>query len=116
MLVMPQRFFRMKEDVQVPGRWHLDDPTDTQGREVDDPRDFNEGRAVPVAGRLTVPVQHAGKPLDFTLTASSVPIVHVKMDEVFTELAPNDVQLIPVGIKGHPDQYLLLVVTELIRC
>ncbi|WP_170114788.1 imm11 family protein [Corallococcus macrosporus] len=113
---MPKRFFRMKEDVHVPGRWHLDDPTDRQGREVDDPRDFNEGRAVQAAGRLKVPVQHAGKPLDFTLTALSVPIVHVKVAAVFTELARHDVQLIPVDIKGHPDQYLLLVVTQLIRC
>jgi hypothetical protein len=116
MPAMPQRFFRMKEDVQVPGRWHLDDPTDSHGSEVDDPRDFNEGHAVPVAGRLKVPVQHAGKPLGFTLTALSVPIVHVKVADVFTDLAPNDIQLIPVDIKGHPDQYLILVVTKLIRC
>ncbi len=116
MPVMTQRFFRMKEDVQAPGRWHLDDPTDRQGREVDDPRDFNEGRAVPFEGRLKVPIQHAGKPQDFTLTALSVPIVHVRVADVFMELASNDVQFLPVDIQGHPDQYLLLVVTKLIHC
>jgi hypothetical protein len=116
MPAMTQRFFRLKEDVQLPGRWHLDDPTDSQGCEVDDPRDFNEGRPVHVEGSLKVPIQHAGKPQDFTLTALSVPIVHVKVAEVFTELAPGDVQLIPVDIQGHPDQYLILVATKLIRC
>jgi hypothetical protein len=65
---------------------------------------------------MKVPIQHAGKPLDFTLTALSVPIVHVKVAAVFLELARHDVQLIPVDIKGHPDQYLLLVATQLIRC
>lgn len=113
---MTLRFFRLKEDIQLPGRWHLDDPTDNQGREVDDPRDFNEGRPVHVEGRLNVPIQHAGKPQDFTLTALSVPVVHVKVAEIFATLAPKDVQLIPVNIQGHPDQYLILVVTKLIRC
>jgi hypothetical protein len=113
---MTQRFFRLKEDVQAPGRWHLDDPTDSRGCEVDDPRDFNAGRPVQVEGSLKVPIQHAGKPLDFTLTALSVPIIHVKVAELFTELAPNDVQLVPVDIQGYPDQYLILVATKLIRC
>ncbi|MFP2925812.1 imm11 family protein [Pyxidicoccus sp. 3LG] len=113
---MTQRFFRLKEDVQTPGRWQLDDPTDSRGREVDDPRDFNMGRPVHVEGSLKVAVQHAGQPLDFTLTALSVPIIHVKVAEIFTELAPNDVQLIPVDIPGYPDQFLILVATKLIRC
>ncbi|ABF85847.1 hypothetical protein MXAN_0847 [Myxococcus xanthus DK 1622] len=116
MPAMTQRFFRLKEDVQVPGRWHLDDPLDQHGCEVDDPRSFNEGRPVPVEGHLKIPIQHVGKPLDFTLTALSVPIIHVRVAEVFTELAPDDVQLIPVDIQGYPDQYLLFVVTQLVRC
>ena len=116
MHAMPQRFFRLKEDVQVPGRWHLDDPTDRHGCEVDDPTDFNEGYPVHAERHLKVPIQHVGKPLDFTLTALSVPVVHVKVAERFTELAPNDVQLIPVDIQGYPDQYLILVATKLIRC
>jgi hypothetical protein len=35
---------------------------------------------------------------------------------MFAELAPDDVQLIPVDVEGHPDQYLILVATRLIRC
>jgi hypothetical protein len=29
---------------------------------------------------------------------------------MLAELAPNDVQLIPAGIQGQPDQYLVLFV------
>lgn len=89
---------------------------DQHGCEVDDPRSFNEGRPVHVEGHLKIPIQQAGKPLDFTLTALSVPIIHVRVAEVFRELAPDDVQLIPVDIQGYPDQYLLFVVTQLVRC
>ena len=45
-----------------------------------------------------------------------VPVVHVKVASMLRELAPNDVQLIPVDIEGQPDQYLILVATRLIRC
>jgi hypothetical protein len=44
------------------------------------------------------------------------PVVHVKVATVFSELAPDDVQLIPVDVEGQPDQYLILVATRLIRC
>ncbi|MDC0712017.1 hypothetical protein POL68_26350 [Stigmatella sp. ncwal1] len=113
---MPKRFFRLKEDVHAPGRWHLGDPVDSRGREVDEPRAFNEGRPVHVDGRLRVPIEHAGKSLDFSLTALSVPIVHVKVATLLAEHAPSDTQFFPVDIKGCPDQYLICVATKLIRC
>jgi hypothetical protein len=55
--------------------------------------------------------------LDFSIAGvGATPIVHVRVASVFTELAPDEVQLIPVDLKGHPDQYLILVATKLIRC
>jgi hypothetical protein len=35
---------------------------------------------------------------------------------LLSEMAPDDVQLIPVDIEGQPDQYLLLVATRRLRC
>jgi hypothetical protein len=35
---------------------------------------------------------------------------------LFAELAPEDVQLLPVDVEGQPDQYLILVATRLFRC
>ncbi|QSQ13032.1 imm11 family protein [Myxococcus landrumensis] len=110
------RYFRLSENVQA-GYWFLGDPRNEQGQEVEDPSLFRAGRPVPVEGRLTVPIIEPGKPLDFsTAGTGAVPIGHVTVASLFAELAPDDVQLLPVGIQGHMDQYLILVATKLIRC
>ena len=112
---MPKRYFELADDVYVPHRWHLDTPTDDQGYEMDDWR-FTIGTSVPISVRLRIPVEIAGKPLDFTEANVSVPVVHVRVASIFAELARDDVQLLPVDVDGHPDQYLILVATRLIRC
>ncbi len=112
---MSQRFFRLSDDVNVPHRWHLNTPTDHQGRQVDD-RQFTRGMPVHITERLRIPVEIAGKPLDYSEANVLLPVVHVRVAAMFSELAPDDVQLIPVDVEGHPDQYLILVATRLIRC
>jgi len=93
---MPKRYFRLKEDMQA-GNWDLGDPLDEQGQEVDDPYIFAAGRPVRVAGRLTIPVDVPGRRLDFcTAGIGAASIVHVRVATLFAELAPDDVQFIPV--------------------
>jgi hypothetical protein len=113
---MPKRYFRLSDDVYVPGRWHLDNPTDQSGREVDDPWLFTEGMTIPNPGRLKIVADRPGKPLDFTLAGLAIPVVHVRVASVFAELAPEDVQLFPVEVQGQPDQFCVLVATRAIRC
>ncbi len=111
-----QRYFNLTEDLQG-GHWYLGDPLDEQGQEVEDPYAFRAGQPVHVAGRLTLPVDEPGRPLEFCTAGVGVaPIVHVRVASLFAELAPDDVQLIPVDVQGQPDQYLILVATKLIRC
>ncbi|MBZ4417663.1 imm11 family protein [Myxococcus sp. RHSTA-1-4] len=113
---MPNRYFRLKENMQA-GNWYLGDPLDESGQEVEDPWMFTAGRPIRVEGRLTIPVDEPGRRLDFcTAGVGTTPIVHVRVASIVAELAPDDVQLIPVDIKGQPDQYLILVATKLIRC
>jgi hypothetical protein len=112
---MPRRFFEFNDDVYVPRRWHLDTPIDSQGRKVFD-WDFTKGAPVHVEGRLKIPVEIPGRPLDFSEAGLGIPVVHVKIASMLSELAPKDVQLIPADIEGQPDQYLVLVATRLIRC
>jgi hypothetical protein len=113
---MPDRFFELAENVQA-GNWYLGDPLDERAQEIDDPWMFRAGQPVRVDGRLTLPINQPGKPLDFSAAGVGVtPVVHVSVASVFAERAPNDVQLIPVDIKGQADQYLILVATKLIRC
>ncbi|NMO21354.1 hypothetical protein HPC49_00915 [Pyxidicoccus fallax] len=113
---MPKRYFRLKEDMQV-GNWDLGDPLGANGQEVDDPYVFREGHPVHIQERLTIPVDEPGRRLEFcTAGLGAAPIVHVRVASLFAELAPNDVQLIPVDVQGQPDQYLILVATKCIRC
>jgi len=112
---MPRRFFKLADDVNVPHRWHLDTPMNSHGQKVDDWL-FRHGEPVHMKERLRIPVEMAGTPLDFTEANVRVPVVHVRVASMFTELAPEDVQLIPVDVEGQPDQYLILVATRLIGC
>lgn len=113
---MLQRYFELHDDVQVPRRWHLKNPAGADGRELDDPWQFTQGKPLQISGRIRIPLEEAGRPLDFSEAGLGIPIVHVNVASTFSELAPGDVQLIPVDIEGHPDQYLLLVATRSIRC
>jgi len=110
-----QRFFELADDRYFPHRWHLDTPTDSQGHKVLD-WDFTKGAPVRVEGRLQIPIEIPGRPLDYSWAGLSIPVVHVKIAPVLSELAPGDVQLIPADIEGQPDQYLVMVATRLIRC
>ncbi|QSQ12297.1 imm11 family protein [Myxococcus landrumensis] len=110
------RYFSLMEDVQA-GHWYLTDPLDATGQEVEDIWQFARGHAIRLSSRLTFPISEPGRRLDFCMAgAGATPIVHVKVANILAEMAPDDVQLIPVDVEGCPEQYVLLVVTKLIRC
>ncbi|GHH04096.1 DUF1629 domain-containing protein [Comamonas sp. JC664] len=113
---MTKRYFQLSDNISIPGRWELGHPMDAQGHEVEDPWMFREGYSVETRKQLTLPIDAPGKALDFSLAGFSTPVVHIQVAEVFQELAPHDVQLLPVHIQGHADQYLILVATKRIRC
>ncbi|WP_143178040.1 imm11 family protein [Cystobacter ferrugineus] len=113
---MPKKYFKLSQEVDGSGGWDLGNPTDPRGREVDNPWIFREGLPVADPGRLTLPVGRPGRALDFTLAGFSIPVVHARVTALFKELAPRDVQLLPVDIPGQPDPFCILVATRLIRC
>jgi hypothetical protein len=78
--------------------------------------DFKRGTPVHVEGRLKIPIEIAGMPLDFTWAGLSIPVVHGKVASMLAKRAAGDVQLIPADIEGWPEQYFVLVATRLIRC
>ena len=112
---MQKRFFELSDAVELPHRWALGMPRDSQGLKVDDDQ-FMRGTPVLIKERLRIPIEIEGTPLDFTEAGIMIPVVHVRVAAMFSELAPEDVQLIPVEVEGQPDQYLLLVASRLIRC
>jgi len=112
---MTQRFFKLSDDVSMPQRWHLAMPRDSQGLKVADEQ-FRNGTPLQFKERLRIPVEIAGKPLDFSEAGIKIPVVHVRVASMLAELAPADVQLLHVDIEGHPDQYLILNTLHRIRC
>jgi hypothetical protein len=110
------RFFDLFDDVYAPGRWHLGSPIDATGKEVDDFGFFTQGHGVKDPGPLRIPCTEPGTPLDYSIGGLNVPIVHARVAEVFTRLAPHAVQLLPVEIEGQTEPYFILVVTRVVRC
>ncbi|RKG56692.1 hypothetical protein D7X30_21275 [Corallococcus sp. AB011P] len=114
---MERRFFALKIDVYVKGRWYLGDPTDSAGKEIDDIWQFKHGKRVEVHERLRIPVNKPGEPLDIEFAgAGGTPIVGARVASVFREMAPDDVQLFPVDVEGESNPYFVLNVARTIRC
>lgn len=113
---MGKRYFRLSADMSVPGRWALGIPTELRGQEVVDPWIFKKGQPVAGLGRLRLPLDVPGKPLDFSWGGIGTPVVHVRVAALLSELAPEDAQIIPVEIQDQPDQFCILVATKLIQC
>jgi hypothetical protein len=110
------RYFDLFDDMTIPGRWLLGTPTNVQGQKVDDPWMFQRGERLPDLGPLKIPVTVPGRALDFSRAAFGVPVVHARVASVFSELAPTEVQTLPVEIQGQSEQFFILVATKLIRC
>ncbi|MFL5347146.1 MAG: imm11 family protein [Hyalangium sp.] len=109
-------YFDLFDDVYIPGRWHLDDPVNQQGQEIRTWQ-FVRGEPAHVDGRIRIPIYVPGRPLDFSLLAgATIPVVHARVAAVFAELAPGDVQLIPVDVDGQSEPYVLLNITRVVKC
>ena len=113
---MSRRYFKLSQSVGGSDDWDLGNPTHPQGREVDNPWMFRTGMPVEDPGFLKIPIGRPGRTLDFTLAGFSIPVVHTRVASLFMELAPRDVQLLPVDISGRPDMFRILVALRLIRC
>lgn len=112
---MATRYFKLSDDVYLPGRWELGKLTDQRGEEIW-PALLMRGEPAQVEGHIKAPVKIPGQPLDFSHAAFGIPVVHARIASIFRELAAQDVQLLPVELEGHPEQYLILNATRVVKC
>jgi hypothetical protein len=113
---MAGRYFDLFDDVHIPDRWYLDQPVDEQGQEIRTWL-FTRGEPAHVEGRIRIPIYVPGKALDFSqMAGTSIPVVHARVAALFAEMAPDDVQLIPVEVDGQSEPYVLLNITRVVRC
>ncbi|QSQ12362.1 hypothetical protein [Myxococcus landrumensis] len=112
---MPTRYFKLTEVAQA-GTWSLGPLLDGQGQELEPTTQFTSGHPVASPALLKLRVRAQGRRRDFNLAGDSrTPVVHIRMATHFAEFAPEDVQLLPVRIKGCSDEYSVLVATRLVE-
>jgi len=113
---MAKRYFRLLEDVHIPGRWALGSPLDEGNQELRTWL-FERGEPAHLEGHTRIPLYAPGKALDFSFVAgATIPVVHARVAAAFAKLAPGDVQLIPVEVSGQSEPYVLLNITRVVKC
>ena len=113
---MPMRYFKLSEDVYVPGRWVLGTPIGSRGQELGSPV-FLQGERVSVDGPIRIPLYQPGKPLDYShADAGTVPVVHAKVGDILNRMASKDVQLFPVEVETQREPYFLVNVIHTVKC
>jgi hypothetical protein len=66
--------------------------------------------------RIWIPVSRPGRPLDYSVAGAAVPIVHERVAALFSRLAPDEVQLIPVRVEAQAEKYFILNALRIVRC
>ncbi|WP_426755039.1 imm11 family protein [Myxococcus sp. Y35] len=112
------RYFDLHDDFRIPGRPELSDPVAVNAREkLDSVWLFTSGARVRSVGKLRLSVKPPGLPLDFSLAGAGLtPVVSARVASVFRELAPHDVQLLPVEVEDRSEPFFIVVATRLVRC
>ena len=110
------RYFRLRDDMTLPGRWVLGAPLDEQGKEID-PWQFEKGRALELSSPPRFPLLVRGQPLDFSGAAFGILVVHGRLVRLFEQQGwRQEVQFIPAQVEEHPEPYFILNTLRTIRC
>jgi hypothetical protein len=110
------RYFQVRDDMRVPGRWILGDPLGEDGQEVT-AWYFEEGHVLDGQSPLRLQQVQPGHALDFSLTPLTIPVVHEKVVSLFGRLGlRQQVQFIPAHVEGESEPYFILNALQLLRC
>ncbi|REG27694.1 hypothetical protein ATI61_10929 [Archangium gephyra] len=121
------RYFKLYDDMSIPGRWDLRFPLFKDGgnsgsREDDDERElfdtwrFNEGNFLEIERPIRLSMKPAGLALEFS-EAMGTPIVHQRVVSLFERLGlQKEVQFIPVEVEGQTEPWFILNALRIIRC
>ena len=90
-------FYRLQDDVHVPGRWHLGDIRLHDGEEVF----LNLGQRVELATPPFVAVSVRGRALEFSFTSFAVPVTSAGLGKAMSAAAPGCIQPVPLRIDGY---------------
>jgi len=112
--VNKQRYYDLWDDMLIPGRWVLGD-VQKNGEWVD-PSQFTSGTPANVGGPLTVETLKPGRPLDFSITHSKVPVVSQRGADLLVSICGPQAQLISVSVQDHAEPYFIANATRTADC
>jgi len=113
---MTRHYFDLHDDVYIPGRWVLDDLQDAHGRILDNNM-FIEGVPLDFDGALRLPLYRHGKPLDFSeLAGTPVPVASRRVTNLLLQVAPNDIQAVPVHVDTQAENHFVINVRRIVKC
>ncbi|WP_308809775.1 imm11 family protein [Archangium lansingense] len=122
---MQMKYYKIYDDVYIPGRWHLRMPLFSDSkregereeeRELFDVWRFKEGRVLEIERPIRLSMKPAGVALEFS-HAMGVPIVHRRVVSLFERLGlQKEVQFIPVEVEDQTEPWFILNALRVIRC
>ena len=108
-------YFDLKDDRHSLDRWHLSEPIDSSGQEID-PWQFFDGKHLDLNCVPRFKLDIPGRPLDFCWAAFSIPVVHARFVQIFERLKVQDVQFIPALVDEHTGPFFILNTLRTLRC
>lgn len=109
-------YYKLSNDMRILDRWTLGDPYDGNGQEIWQGQ-LTSGKPLIVQGLARIGLYAPGRALDFTTTAFGVPIIHVKVKELFGQLGlEGQMQLFPLDVEGESEPYCLVNLLRIVRC
>lgn len=105
------KYFRLRDDVTIQGRWHLSGVVLATGVEPL----LDAGKLVRESGPLSGAVSHPGRVLGFTLTSFNVPVVTSSVADAVHGVAASDVQCLPIEIAEQAGM-MVLNALRVVRC
>lgn len=108
-------YFKIQDDVELPGRWWLGSPHDLHGNEVS-PDKFTVARSLDLIPPLIIPLQYEGIPLDFTFGAFEMPVLNYRTVKLLEEFVAGIIQCFPVSIENHVGNFSVVNFLEIKKC
>ncbi|MBN1210717.1 MAG: hypothetical protein JXB05_38065 [Myxococcaceae bacterium] len=112
---MPKRYFKLRDDIYRRDRWELGSLKEPSGEDVL-PWLLMRGEPIDFGGPLKVAIKFPGPPMDFSFASFDLPVVSSKLASLLQELAPGDVQLLPVKVGSRRDKRYVLNVIRTVKC
>lgn len=97
------RYFRLRDDMTIQGRWHLSAVRLQTGVEPL----FDVGVPLSVSGPIEATVSRTGRVLEFSLTSFNVPIATSRLADAVSTIAGADLQCLPVDVAGQAGMMVL---------